>query len=107
MSGNDVPVRPSGRLTRRNAIELGGAGLLGHWPDCFTALLAGGGIPGGAIYGASEKVGAFPVSDPVAPDDLAATIFTLFGVSPHSEIHDPAGRPYRVAEGRPIGELLA
>jgi len=78
-----------------------------HWPDCFTALLAGGGIPGGAIYGASDKVGAFPVSDPVAPDDLAATIFTLFGVSPHSEIHDPAGRPYRVAEGRPIGELLA
>ena len=38
-----------------------------HWPDCYTVLLAGGGVRGGTVYGASDKLGAFPASDPVTP----------------------------------------
>lgn len=78
-----------------------------HWPDCYTALLAGGPIKRGYVHGASDKLGAHPASDPVTPADLAATIFSLFGVDPHALIHDPGGRPYPIALGRSITELIA
>ncbi|MBI3863229.1 MAG: DUF1501 domain-containing protein [Planctomycetia bacterium] len=77
-----------------------------HWPDCYSAILAGGGIRGGTIYGASEKLGAYPASDPVTPADLAATIYWRFGVDPETEIHDGAGRPYRLSEGEPVRALF-
>ena len=78
-----------------------------HWPDCYTALLAGGPIKRGYVHGASDKLGAFPASDPVTPADLAATIYSLFGVDPYTLIHDPGGRPYPIALGKPITELIS
>lgn len=66
-----------------------------HWPDCYTVLLAGGGVRGGTVFGASDRTGAFPAKDPVTPADLAATIFWRFGIDPSSEIHDLSGRPVR------------
>jgi hypothetical protein len=77
-----------------------------HWPNCYSALLAGGGVKGGLVYGASDKVGAYPASNPVTPADLAATIFWRFGIDPATEIHDMAGRPYRLTEGKPVHELF-
>jgi hypothetical protein len=77
-----------------------------HWPDCYSAVLAGGGVRGGTVYGASDKIGAYPAYDPVSPADLAATIFWRFGVDPATEIHDSTGRPYRVAEGVPVRQLF-
>ena len=47
-----------------------------HWPRCYTALLAGGGVKRGFAYGASDRHGAYPAGDPVRPDDLAATAVT-------------------------------
>lgn len=78
-----------------------------HWPDCYTVLLAGGGIRGGAVFGSSDRIGAYPATDPVTPDDLAATIYWRFGLNPQTEIHDQTGRPYRISEGRPITEIFA
>jgi hypothetical protein len=78
-----------------------------HWPDCYTVLLAGGGVRGGAVHGSSDKIGAYPASDPVTPGDLAATIFWRFGLDPATEIHDQGGRPHRLADGRPIRRLFA
>jgi hypothetical protein len=69
-------------------------------------LLAGGGIQGGAVYGASDKFGAYPALDPVTPADLAATIFWRFGFSPATHIHDPTGRPYKLADGTPIERVF-
>jgi hypothetical protein len=77
-----------------------------HWPDCYTALLAGGGVKGGYVHGASDRLGAYPDLDPVTPGDLAATIFWRFGIDPKTLIHDLTGRPYHVAEGRPLTELF-
>ncbi len=77
-----------------------------HWPDCYSVLLAGGGIVGGAVYGASDKIGAFPATDPVTPGDLAATIFQRFGIDPGTEIRDPTARPHRLATGDPIVRLF-
>jgi hypothetical protein len=73
-----------------------------HWPDCYSIVLAGGGIRGGTVYGASDKIGAYPATDPVTPGDLAATIFWRFGLNPQSELRDRFGRPYRLAEGEPL-----
>ncbi len=77
-----------------------------HWPDCYTALLAGGGVTGGAVFGASDKIGAYPAADPVTPADLAATIYWRFGLDPATEIIDQTGRPFRLAEGEPIRKLF-
>jgi Protein of unknown function (DUF1501) len=77
-----------------------------HWPDCYTILLAGGGVKGGYVHGASDPIAAYPVTDPVTPADLAATIFWRFGIDPTTEVHDITGRPYRLAEGIPIQSLF-
>ena len=77
-----------------------------HWPDCYSLLLAGGGVTGGALFGSSDAIGAYPAADPVTPADLAATIYWRFGLDLHSEIHDRTGRPYRIAAGRPSEGLF-
>ena len=77
-----------------------------HWPDCYSITLAGGGIRGGTVFGASDRLGAYPAIDPVTPADLAATIYWRFGLNPRAEIHDKTGRPYRLADGKPIEKLF-
>src|SRR5262249_59398709 len=77
-----------------------------HWPACYSVLLAGGGVTGAAVYGASDKVGAYPAVDPVTPADLAATIFWRFGLDPATEIRDQTARPFPLAAGGPRRRLL-
>jgi hypothetical protein len=77
-----------------------------HWPDCYSALLAGGGVTGGAVLGASDRVGAYPAAGAVTPADLAATIYWRFGVGPAAEVRDQTGRPFRLAEGEPLRQLF-
>jgi hypothetical protein len=78
-----------------------------HWPDCYTVLLAGGGVRRGYIHGASDRHGAYPARDPVRPDDLASTMFALLGIDPHTEVRDPLDRPLPVSGGEPIHGLWA
>ena len=78
-----------------------------HWPRCYTVLLAGGGVRGGAVYGASDKTGAAPDRDPVSVGDLAATMYELLGINPKTEIRDNLNRPLPIAAGRPLRELYS
>jgi len=78
-----------------------------HWGECSSTLLAGGGIRGGAVLGASDRHGAFPVESPVDPIDIHATMFHCLGMDPGSSIHDQLGRPHTLSQGRVIRELLA
>ena len=78
-----------------------------HWPDCSSVLLIGGGVTGGATYGTSDRLGAYPATNPVTPGDLAATIYWRFGIDPATEIRDHAKRPYTLAAGEPITKLFA
>ena len=78
----------------------------GHWPNCYTVLLAGGGITPGAIYGSSDRIGAYPATDPVSPDDIAATMFWALGIDPATEVIDTLGRPLPIAAGKPITRLF-
>jgi hypothetical protein len=96
-----IAVGEFGRTPRINAT----AGR-DHWPDCYSVFLAGGGVRGGYIHGASDRIGAYPALDPVTPADFAATIFWRFGIDPATEIRDLTGRPYRLADGEPIERLF-
>ncbi|WP_439625343.1 DUF1501 domain-containing protein [Gemmata sp.] len=78
-----------------------------HWPGCYSAVLAGGGVRGGATYGSSDKIGGRPETNPVAPADLTATIYHALGLDPETEIRDPAGRPWKLADGTPVRQLFA
>ncbi len=79
-----------------------------HWGFCYTVLLAGGGLKGGFVYGASDKHGAYPSSCPVSPADLIATIYEALGVPPDLSLHDRQQRPTPVvADGAPIRDLFA
>jgi uncharacterized protein (DUF1501 family) len=77
-----------------------------HWAPCNTVLLAGAGVPGGAVYGASDRLAAYPARHPVTPQDLSATIYHLLGIDRHRVIHDHAGRPLPLSSGEPIWALL-
>src|SRR5438876_609322 len=77
-----------------------------HWPQCYTTLLAGGGLKRGFVYGASDKNGMYPAENPVRPDDLAATMFYLLGTDPNSEVRGVGNRPVLISEGKPVTDVL-
>jgi hypothetical protein len=77
-----------------------------HWPNCYTVLFAGGGTVPGAIYGSSDRIGAYPSTDPVTPDDVAATMFWALGIDPATEVTDTLGRPLPIAAGKPINAIF-
>jgi hypothetical protein len=78
-----------------------------HWPQCYTTLLAGGGVKRGFVYGESDKHAAYPASNPVKPDDLAATVYHLLGIHHETEVHDAEGRPLAITRGKPVLEVVA
>ena len=77
-----------------------------HWGACQSAVLAGGGIRGGQIYGASDRHAAYPKENPVSPADLLATIYHALGVPGDAMIFDQQQRPHRVCQGEPILSLF-
>jgi uncharacterized protein (DUF1501 family) len=77
-----------------------------HWGDCSSALLAGGGVRGGQVLGASDKIGAYPVSDRIDPVDIHATLYHCLGINPHQTLSDQAQRPWEISTGRVIERLL-
>jgi len=78
-----------------------------HWPDVFQALLAGGGIRGGQVVGATDAAGASVVERAVRPPDLLATIYSALGIDPSRELLAEDGRPVRILDGGSVvRELL-
>jgi hypothetical protein len=79
-----------------------------HWTFCYSVLLAGAGIRGGAIYGASDSQAAYVKDKPVSTGDICATIYQALGINPAMTVPDHTGRPIPIAHGgQPIGEILA
>ncbi|HJZ56746.1 MAG TPA: DUF1501 domain-containing protein [Gemmataceae bacterium] len=76
-----------------------------HWPACYSALVAGAGIRGGAIYGSSDKTAAYVRDNPVRPEDFGATLFHALGISPETRLGaDGFTRP--ASAGQPILDLF-
>jgi uncharacterized protein (DUF1501 family) len=86
-----------GRTPRFNA-----RGGRDHWGHVFSVALAGGGIRGGQVYGASDKLGGYPKEGQVQPQDLTATIFHCLGYPASTEIRDALGRALAISRGRII-----
>jgi hypothetical protein len=78
-----------------------------HWGHVYSIALAGGGIQGGAVYGASDAIGAYPKEGRVQPQDLTATILHCLGIDPATEIHDTLNRPIPLSRGSVIRPVLA
>ncbi len=70
-----------------------------HWPKVFSVLLAGGGVQGGMIYGASNATASEPDIDPVSPADLATTVYNQLGIVADSELMAPGDRPIEIVKG--------
>lgn len=83
-----------------------GAGGRDHWGQVYSVALAGGGIRGGVIHGASDAIGAYPQEGKVQPEDLTATIFHCLGLDPATEMNDTFGRPLPISRGEIIREIL-
>ena len=79
--------------------KLNARGGRDHWPRVFSVVLAGGGVQGGQVIGSSDRVGESPHDNPIAPNDLACTIYTLLGVDPNLELRTADGRPVQVNQG--------
>jgi len=78
-----------------------------HWARSMAVLLAGGGFPGGSVYGATDERGMAPSRDACSPDDLAATIFHRIGFGPRHEVQSASGRPIAIfREGRCLEPLV-
>ena len=75
-----------------------------HWPRCYSLLLAGGGVQGGAVHGRSDKIGSDPAENPVTPQDILATCYDLLGIPPETELPDQQGRPVRLVGS---GQVIA
>jgi Protein of unknown function (DUF1501) len=96
-----------GEFGRTPKINGNGAGR-DHWNFCYGLLLAGGGIKGGYVHGASDRIGAYPSLNPVTPADIIATIYRCLGIPADLELRDRLNRPYvLVPWGNVITELLA
>lgn len=76
-----------------------------HWAACYSIVLAGAGVKRGAIYGASDRLGAYPQSNPVTPGDVSATMFAALGVDPAGHFKDGTDRPWPIATGKIIAGL--
>jgi hypothetical protein len=87
--------------------KIAGAKLPGrdHWGASQTVFLAGGGVRGGTVIGATDKIGAFPADAAQRPENLAATIYQALGLPRDLEWHDPLARPHTVYEADPIPGL--
>lgn len=86
--------------------KINGNGGRDHWGPVFSFALAGAGIRGGQVYGASDKHGAYPAEDRVQPGELTATLFHLLGLDSAGTFRDREGREHRLTEGRPLHKLL-
>ena len=79
-----------------------------HWPKVFSVVVAGGGFKKGSIFGASNATATEPERDPIGPEDLATTVYSLLGIVADKELMAPGNRPIEIVDGGKVrNELLA
>ncbi|HXT60011.1 MAG TPA: DUF1501 domain-containing protein [Pirellulales bacterium] len=76
-----------------------------HWGPVMTSFFAGGDVRGGAVVGSTDKLAAYPTSDPQTPENIAATIYAALGIPRTADWHDVEGRPYELYRAAPIAGL--
>lgn len=104
---DDTLVVLVGEFGRTPRISKGGGGVNGrdHWSQCYSAMLAGAGIRGGMVYGASDATAAYVKDDPVSLEDFTATLYAAMGIDPATRL-SPDGFTRPASIGTPIESLL-
>ena len=102
----------AGEFGRKPEIAKAGATFVGaagrdHWPQCYTVVLAGGGVKEGFLYGSSDRFAKYPQDRPTSPADFAATLYWSLGIDPHADISDQLNRPLKLTTGTPATELFS
>ncbi len=77
-----------------------------HWGAVQSVFFAGGGIRGGTVVGSSDKIGAYPATQPQSPENMAATIYRALGIPESASWRDELDRPHQIYQGTPIPGLL-
>ncbi len=77
-----------------------------HWPYCYTAMIAGGGVPGGRVFGKSDATGSTPVENAVHPTDLLATVYHTLGIAPETIIYNHLNQPRELVKGKVVTGLF-
>jgi hypothetical protein len=86
--------------------KLNPAGGRDHWGHVFSVALAGGGVRGGVVHGASDRIGGHPREGRVTPQDLTATLFHCLGLDPETQVRDRLGRPVPISRGEVIRQAF-
>jgi uncharacterized protein (DUF1501 family) len=107
----DVLVLVMGEFGRTPKINSGQPGIpipgRDHWGDVFSVMMAGGGLRGGQVVGASNARGESPIDRPLTPADVLATVYHVLGIDPKISFSDFAGRPMPILDsGQPIREII-
>ena len=100
-----------GRTPRVTHAPVNFSGQIGlgrdHWPQAFSALIAGGGLRMGQVVGETNSKAEFPLHNPLTPQDLMATVYRHLGIDPAQTFADFSGRPVPILfSGRPIAQLI-
>lgn len=77
-----------------------------HWAPCFSALFAGAGVRGGQVIGRSDRIGAYPATNPFSPDDIGASVYHILGIDPAIEVRDRLDRPVQLNRGEVMHALF-
>jgi hypothetical protein len=77
-----------------------------HWASTGFAMMAGGGVPGGSVLGATDDEGGFVTKDQYFSEDIVTTIYAKVGIPTDLMVNAPDGRPIRLVEGKPIKEWM-
>jgi hypothetical protein len=77
-----------------------------HWPYCYTALMAGGPVARGAVYGKSDATGSSPAENPVHPTQLLATVYHAMGIDPHTMVKNHLDQPRELVQAEPVLKLF-
>jgi hypothetical protein len=78
-----------------------------HWPYCYTSIIGGAGIKRGYVHGESDKTGSAPVSDPVHPTEILATIYHSFGIDPETIVYNHLKQPRELVKAQSVDKLFA
>ncbi len=78
-----------------------------HWPYCYTAVMAGGGIKRGHVHGKSDQTGSAPAEDPVHPREILATIYHAFGINPQTIVYNHLNQPRELVKAEAVSGLFA
>jgi uncharacterized protein (DUF1501 family) len=79
-----------------------------HWGPAASLLFAGAGVRGGLVLGQTDKQGAYVTRRPVAPADVACTVYHVLGIDPAKQLMTPEGRPVEILDkGEPVRELFS